>query len=290
MSDYRVELDCYTGPLDLLLYLVRRHEIDLHDIPIAQLTEQYFQHLKLIEQVNVEQAADFLVMAATLLEIKSAMLLPQQPSQPGDDPQTSDPAGAAASLDPRYELVQQLLQYKKFKDAAQALDLRRRHWQDRFPCQPLCDSLNPSRPPDVETAGHDPDTTTRPADLDLEDVSVLDLCEAFARILETVGRGPGFHEVVLDDTPIALHAVDILDRLGRDGPMTLAQIIAGRTRRVELIGLFLAALELVRQRKIRVLQDQIGSDIHLELSPESEPPTPDPLTVVPVADASPATL
>ena len=248
-ADYRVELDTYSGPLDLLLLLVRRHEIDLNDIPIAELTDQYLRHLELLKQIDVNMAGEFLVMAATLLEIKSAMLLPRP--QPGED-ETQAPG---EQLDPRYELVQQLLTYKRFKDAALQLDDRRLMWQARYPLRPSHPSANRADEPD------DADLI----EIDLEDVHVLDLCQAFSHILESIGKGLVEHEVVYDDTPIALHAEDILDRLQRDGPITLQQIFVGRQSRAEMIGLFLATLELVRQRRVCVRQDRIEGTISLEL-------------------------
>src|SRR5690606_38996706 len=109
-------------------------------------------------------------------------------------------------------------------------------------------------------------------EIDLEDVSVLDLCEAFARILESVGQGPARHEVVYDDTPISLHAEDILDRLGREQSrsLTLQEVFVGRRTRAEMIGLFLATLELTRQRKVKVTQDKTTGLIRIELRPEQE--------------------
>jgi len=257
LDDYRVELDAYSGPLDLLLYLVRRHEIDLYDIPIARLTEQYLEHLKKIEAIDFERAGDFLVMAATLLEIKSQMLVPHEHT---DETQPQNDA-ALDITDPRYELVQQLLAYKRFKDAAYELDERRRHWEARF-------AIKPAK---REASGEESETVLPP--LDMEDVQVLDLCKAFARILESIGQKKT-HEVTYDDTPIALHAEDILDRLKRDAPagegMTLQQIFVGRGNRSELIGLFLAVLELVRQRKIAVQQAQLGGEVKLLLREEEE--------------------
>ena len=254
---YRVELPCYSGPLDLLLYLVRRHEIDLNDIPMVQLTRQYLHHLTLIEHVDLDLAGEFLVMAATLLEIKSAMLMPRDPKSDDSSQEASVPTDP---LDPRYELVQQLLAYKRFKDAAGELEDLRQQREACFPLKP-CDSK-------VLTQG-EAETSATPMELDLEDISILDLCEAFGRIMETVGRGPVEHEVIVDDTPIALHAEDILDRLKRDGPMTLQRVFAGRQHRVEMIGLFLAMLELVRQRAISVTQSPDPDDltIQIELRP-----------------------
>ena len=261
MADYRVELDSYSGPLDLLMYLVRRHEIDLNNIPIAKLTEQYLEHLKLIQHIDVELVGEFLVMAATLLEIKSAMLLPRGQDVSGE-PDTSDVLHAS---DPRTELVQQLLAYKRFKDAAGELEQRRQQWALHYPFQPLR--------PDHATLGE----SAQLLEFDLEDANVLDLCEAYGRVLESVGRNRSIlHEVLYDDTPIALHAEDIVDRLNREGPMSLQEMFVGRTNRGEKIGLFLATLELVRQSKIRFVQDSIDHQIQLTLRQDETDNTTDP--------------
>src|SRR5438132_105695 len=125
--EYRVELDVYNGPLDLLLYLIKKDELDIYDIPIARITDSYMRYFGTLKEISasgldINVAGDFLVMAATLMEIKSAMLLPKPPAMPGEEG-----ASAAQQLaDPRYELVQQLLEYKKFKDTAMALE-RQQH-------------------------------------------------------------------------------------------------------------------------------------------------------------------
>lgn len=260
MDHYRVELDAYSGPLDLLLYLVRRHEIDLHDIPIAQLTQQYLEHLELIQKIDVELASEFLVMAATLLEIKSATLLPKPPADP------DAPLQELAQADPRYELVQQLLAYKRFKDASASLERRRQIWEQRYPVHPVQYSL-----------AHDPAQPGQQAqpDVDLEDVHVMDLFRAYCRVLESVGQQPGAHQVIYDDTPITLHAEDILDRLGREGAISLQEMFVGRSSRGEKIGLFLATLELVRQSKITIAQDDASGQIRLELG-AADPGNPAP--------------
>ncbi|MEM9419593.1 MAG: segregation/condensation protein A [Planctomycetota bacterium] len=265
-SDYRVQLDAYAGPLDLLLYLVKRHEIDLQDIPIAQLTEQYLEHLRVIQAVpgamDVDRAGEFLVMAATLVEIKSALLMPQVQAEEedGEDPTEE------ANVDPRFELVQQLLAYKRYKDASMALDQRRSEWDVRFP------AVAKTPKPPAASPEDEAEDSAKPVDLDLEDVNVMDLCAAFGRMLDAIGF-TGDHEVTYDDTPISLHADDIADRLERDGGadgMTLREIFVGRKSRSEMIGLFLATLELVRQRRVQVLQPELGGDIKLQLRPESD--------------------
>jgi segregation and condensation protein A len=246
--DYRVRLDAYAGPLDLLLYLVKRHEIDLHDIPVATLTEQYLHHLEVIKSIDVESAGEFLVMAATLVEVKSRMIIPQSMREEGDE--NDDPTqDIEETADPRYELVQQLLAYKAFKDAAYALDDRAQQWEHRFPVRAKAGQrVEEEKPEEVS--------------IDLEDVNVYDLCEAFGRILETVGH-IGDHAVTYDDTPISMHAEDIHDRLKTDAPtggLTLQEIFEGRGSRSEMIGLFLATLELVRQRLVVVVQDEAMKD------------------------------
>ncbi len=288
ISDYRVELDAYSGPLDLLLFLVKRHEIDLHDVPIAQLTDQYLHHVEVIKTLDMENVGEFLVMAATLLEIKSQLLVPRSSADEGQ-PADGDPnlTPAMSSLDPRYELVKQLLAYKHLKDAANRLEKRRLDWDLRFARTPS----RASRPTITLEDAPDPDLieNAEPLDIDVEDVHVMDLCDAFARILASIGQAPATHNVVYDDTPIALHAEDILDRLSRDGVLpstndeqssstgkrlTLREIFVGRTNRGEMVGLFLAVLELVRQRKVAVVQADVASDLVLELRPKSDQEQP----------------
>jgi segregation and condensation protein A len=254
--DYRVELDIYNGPLDLLLYLIKRDELDISDIPITRILDSYMAYIGVLRQMKEEQgldinvAGDFLVMAATLMEIKSAMLLPKPPPVSGGD------VSASAELaDPRYELVQQLLEYKRLKDSAAMLAARQRQQEDRYPRIPAVVAGAADEPPPV----------------DLDEVQVWDLLEAFSRLMREVGpRQPRMHEVVYDDTPIDLHAADIEDRLRREGKLTLRVLIEGRQSRSEMIGVFLALLELVRQKKITVLQGEDASD--LEISPA--PPAP----------------
>lgn len=249
-SDYRIRLDAYAGPMDLLLYLVKRHEIDLHDIPMATLTEQYLHHLEVIKQIDVESAGEFLVMAATLVEVKSRMIIPASHRADEDDDPTRD-IPDEPEADPRFELVQQLLAYKAYKDAAYTLEDRAAEWENRFPVKAKAGKrIEEDDKPEEKT-------------LDLEDVNVFDLCAAFGNILESVGH-LGDHEVTYDDTPISLHAEDIHDRLKRDAPadgLSLAEIFEGRTGKSEMIGLFLATLELVRQHLVTVVVEDSGTGV-----------------------------
>lgn len=256
-EDYKVNLEIYSGPLELLLYLIRRDEVDVKNIPIARITEQYLQHVELIRKIDINLAGEFLVMAATLMEIKSRMLIPRQASTAD----SSDPnalggaAGGASSVedltDPRYELVKQLLEYKQFKDAAADLRRRAQTEGDRYP-------RAVSRP-------------ATKAPLEIEDLDLFRLIDAFNAIMAVVGHSAYGHEVVYDDTPISLHQADILDRLERDGGglagpgLTLQELFLGRTKKSEMIGLFLATLELIRQKKIAVDQTEALGEIRIKL-------------------------
>src|SRR5579862_4956436 len=132
--EYRVDLEVYNGPLDLLLYLIRRDELDIYDIPISRILDTYMTYVEMLRKMKQDQgldinvAGDFLVMAATLMEIKSAMLLPKAPVNV-----TGETSAAADLADPRYELVQQLLEYKRLKDSAAMLAARQRDQESRYP-------------------------------------------------------------------------------------------------------------------------------------------------------------
>jgi len=236
LTTFRVDLEVYNGPLDLLLFLIRRDEVDIYDIPIARITEQYVHYAQLLAALDPNLAGDFLVMAATLMELKSQTLLPTPPPQEAVEEIT----------DPRLELVRQLLEYKKFKDAAHLLGAAAQLQALKHARRPVLDpSLAVER--------------------DLDEVEVWELLDAFNRLVEQTGRRMKAHEVAYDDTPIALHAADVVDSLQRaGGSQRFEEIFEGRTKG-ELIGLFLALLELIRQRRIRAEQEQPFGPIIIHL-------------------------
>ena len=243
MSEYRVNLDVYNGPLDLLLYLIRRDEVDVRDIPISRVTQQYVKYVDLLQQVDPNLAGEFLVMAAALMELKTRMLLPAAVDEEGA------PADAGElGLDPRAELVRQLLQYKAFKDAAGELATAAQVQAMKFARRPVMPA-------------------TEHAEFDMEDVQVWDLLDAFSKIMASIGQQGRQHEVIYDDTPVELHAEDIVDRLRREGPLTFHKVFEGRTNRGEIVGLFIALLELVRQKRVFAVQDDNFADIRVEMNP-----------------------
>jgi segregation and condensation protein A len=228
MSEYRVNLDIFAGPLDLLLYLVRKEEVDIYDIPIAHITEQYLKYIKLLEMFDIDLAGDFLVMAATLMEIKSAMLLPRADIELGGEDLD----------DPRAELVRHLLEYKRFKDAANMLGDSAEKRKERF------------TRPDLIIAGLKQQDEP---ELDIDEVSVWTLLEAFDGIMQATGHYTNFDHIK-DDTPIDLYQIEILHRVQTEGAMTFEKIFQGRSNRMVLMGLFLALLELIRARLVWVEQ------------------------------------
>jgi segregation and condensation protein A len=238
LADYRVNLDIFAGPLDLLLYLVRKDEVDIYDIPIAKITDQYIRYIEMLKGLDIDLAGDFLVMAATLMQIKSAMLLPKaEPEHIGIDD----------LADPRVELIRQLLEYKKFKDAANLLNDVADEQRERF-ARPgtIVDKLEPDAEPE----------------LDIEQVSIWDLLGAFDSIMKATGSVADISHIK-DDTPIDLYQIEILHRLQTDGPMSFEQIFEPGTNRVVMLGLFLALLELIREKLVWVEQPAPLAAIYL---------------------------
>lgn len=229
-TGYRVELEIFTGPLDLLMYLVRRNELDIRDLKIAKITEQFQEFLELLVLLDLDLIGDFLVMAASLVEIKSRESLPRPP-EPEEEEVVSD------TFDPKGELVQQLLEYRKFKDAAMALEERAATWQERYP------RLSPERP----DTGKD-----HAADL-IREVELWDLVSALGRVLkqkEVEQRAT----VRYDDTPIQVYVERISLRVKEAGRVSFSTLFGEETERSRIVGMFLAVLELLRHHGYRAEQ------------------------------------
>ncbi len=230
---YRVKLEIFEGPLDLLLHLIKKEELDVYDIPVARITDEYLKYLSLLETMNLDVAGEYLVMAATLTHIKSRMLLP--PSE--DDIEEPDE-------DPRADLVQQLVEYQRYREAAVALGDRAVLSRDVF-----------RRDPAV------PDTDASEG-VRLRDVTVADLLEAFREVMERALR-ESFHEIVHEDVSVDECVEIIVRRLEVDGAMRFRDLFAGSPSRRRLVATFLALLELVKRQFIHARQDEDGADILL---------------------------
>lgn len=237
MTDYRINLEIFSGPLDLLLYLVRKEEVDIYDIPIAKVTEEYIRYIDMMKDFDIEIAGEFLIMAAMLMEIKSSMLLPR------------DQADALETdvTDPRHELIRQLLEYKKFKDAANMLNLNAQTMQQKYSrSDNIIQSLEPKTEPE----------------LDLEQITVWDLLSAFDTMMKATGNLMDIRHIT-DDTPIDLYQIEILHRLQTEGAMSFTRIFEGKKNKLVMVGLFLGVLELVREKLITAEQAQPGMPIYL---------------------------
>jgi len=248
MIPYQVSLDRYHGPLDLLLYLVKRNEVDVRDIPVAKLAEQFMEHLAVIELLDVDLAGDFLVMAATLMEIKSRLLLPHDPETPENEP------------DPRQELVRQLIEYRKFKDAAQLLEARADERQLR---------VTRDRPEEAARAD---------AVIPLRRAELWDLVSAFSRLMrDTAALQP--NQIVVDETPQHVYESLICDRLRLEGRLSFRALFTPPYHRARLIGLLLALLELIKHGHVVLEQQEPFGEIWIAASPLGDleaPATPTP--------------
>ncbi len=234
---FRIALPTFEGPLDLLLHLIREHKIDIFDIPIALITEKYIAHLSLMREINLDVAGEFLVMASTLLHLKSRLLLPKEQLAEGDA------EGDEAQLDPRAALVRRLLEYQKYKEAAQQLagaDLLDR---DVFPRRVRMDRV----PLDAEEIG-------------VQEISVFKLIEALDRVLKALE--PKFqHEVVRDRLSLSDAIHSLADKLRGQGRIGFLTLFEGHRTRSQVIVTFLAVLEMCKLRLIRVFQGEDNEDL-----------------------------
>jgi segregation and condensation protein A len=224
--DYEVKLDIFEGPLDLLLYLIRKNEIDIYDIPIALITEQYLKYMEMLKSLNLDLAGEYLVLASTLIHIKSRMLLPEMAT--GDDDEEQDP---------RIELVQQLLEYQAYKEAALALDGRLMLDRDVFKRGGDV-AERPAAVPEEET---------------LLEASLFDLVEAFQRMVSKLKPLSGM-EIEGEKISLAEKISEITERLMREKSLTFTDLMAGQKSRRQMIYTFLAILELIKMRIIMAYQ------------------------------------
>jgi segregation and condensation protein A len=249
VMDYRVELDAFSGPLDLLLYLVRHQEVDILNLPIAEITARFLEFLEVLQVLDLDLIGDFVVMASSLVEIKSRMALPG----PEEPPELVEP-----DEDPRADLVRQLLEYKRFKDATRLLEEQAAEWQQRYP------RLSDDRP----RGGNDPSR-----DL-IKEVELWDLVSALSRVLrKNTESGPS--TVVYDDTPIGVYAERIRLRVLAEQRVAFSSFFMGTNSRSRIIGIFLALLELLRHHRFRAEQPQDYHEIWILPPLESAPASAD---------------
>jgi len=233
---YEIKLDIFEGPLDLLLYLIRKNEVDIYDIPIALITKQYMEYINVMKSLNLDLAGEYLVLAATLTHIKSRMLLP-----PSEDEEEEE------AVDPREELVRQLLEYKTFKEAALGLGRMTILGRDVF-------SRDHAFEEEIEGNG-------RP----LMEIGIFELVEAFRRISIDTGRHD-IMEIDIEKISLSDRINDIVDELEKRGELTFADLLGEMDSRRRLIYTFLAVLELMKLRIIKAYQAVPYGTIRIRLA------------------------
>jgi len=240
---YKVRLDIFEGPLDLLLYLIKKENVNIYDIPIAKITKQYLEYLELMKLLDLNIAGEFLVMAATLLQIKSKMLLP--PSEVEEEQEEEDP---------RAELVKRLLEYQRFKDAATQLSHMEAGQRDVFKRVPV------------------------PAPLDGQDqeaffeASLFDLITAFTKIVKEIPKKT-FYEVIKDEFTVSEKIHDIYHILVKESRMRFTDLFKDAKNKLEMITIFLAVLELIRLKEIVVVQKEHFGEIEIVRNADSVKPS-----------------
>lgn len=240
MSDYKVQLEVFEGPLDLLLHLIKKNEVDIYHIPIAKITSQYMEYLDLMKMVIPDVAGEFVVMGATLMYIKSRMLLPQ-------DQQVIDPDAAADELDPRWDLIRQLVEYKKFKEAAEQLHHKALIQEQVYARHQT--SLGFETPPEDASL--------------IGDVSIFDLLNAFNRALKRTENAEDLREIFEDRFTVTDKIDFILKLTTVEDKTTFTKLFEGMASRTEIIVTFLALLELIKLKQIRVAQSESFGEIDI---------------------------
>jgi segregation and condensation protein A len=239
MGLYKVKLDVFEGPLDLLLYLIKKDEVNIYDIPISKILDQYLEYLELMKLLDLNVAGEFIVMAATLMQIKSKMLLPPDETVPEEE---------LEELDPRAELVKRLLEYKQFKEAARVLREKEEYRSDHF--------VRPQQ----EAAQQD--------DGVYFEANLFDLINAFTKALKDVPKEL-FFEVIKDEFTVEKKVHDILHLLVMQQKIYLTELFSGAKNKIEIVAIFLAILELIRLKEVIIFQKEIFGDILIKRNKEN---------------------
>lgn len=246
-KDYKVKLEIFEGPLDLLLYLIKKDEIDIYDVSIERITKQYLDYINTFKMLNVELASEFIVMAANLMYIKSRELLPQTQQPPDED---------ADEEDPRWELIRQLVEYKKFKDAAGSLQERELLQEQIYP-----------------RIGTRPDFTLETAP-GRPEVSVFDLINAVSSILKRFAETAPAQALFEDRWSVSDKIEMIRALMAERGRLKFYELFELAAHRVEVVVTFLALLELIRMKLLRVEQPEAFGDIEISVALPAPPPLP----------------
>jgi len=236
-DSYKVRLDIFEGPLDLLLYLIKKEEIDIYDISIERITKQYLDYITTFKLLNIDLASEFIVMAANLMYIKSRTLLPRNEQPPEDDTDEDDP---------RWELIRQLIEYKKFKDAANTLAHKARQQEDVFA--------------HVGEKPVTPDQNAAP----LAEISIFDLIRAFQGVLKRFEEAHDLGDIIDDRFTVSDKMDLLLDTISPGQSIPFKSLFASASTKSEVIVTFLALLELMKLNQFVVCQDKVLGEIEIE--------------------------
>lgn len=234
-NNYKIRLDNFEGPMDLLLYFINRDRIDIYDIPISKITNDYLEHVKMMELMDIDVGAEFIYMSTVLLQIKARMLLPKVMGEDGEEIE-----------DPRVDLVHRILDYKRFKNVSKELDSQYESHRKKF-SKGMSMSYDPSN------------------DLSLfvsEDIKLFDLAQTFKNILDALPENNEL-DLVTDQIRVKDQIIFMKQILDERGEFMLTSLIDKDSSRIYIVGLFLAILELVRENKIKFKQTKTFSDIHI---------------------------
>jgi segregation and condensation protein A len=234
-TDYKVKLEVFEGPLDLLLYLIKRDEIDIYDISIERITRQYLEYLQAFKELKIDIAGEFIVMAANLIYLKSRSLLPLDQQPPEED---------AEEDDPRWDLIRQLIEYKKFKEAASQLHDRALERERIF----------------TRDGGS---SAVTDAPLPLHEVGIFQLIHAFQEVIKRVEAREDLREIFGERFSVSDKIEKILERVGNGTRLRFSELFGQIVSRVEIVVTFLALLELIRLNQVRALQPKMFDEIEI---------------------------
>jgi segregation and condensation protein A len=234
-ADYKVKLAVFEGPLDLLLYLIKQDEIDIYDISLERITSQYLDYIQAFKELDIELAGEFVVMAANLIYLKSRSLLPRDQQPPEED---------AGEDDPRWELIRQLIEYKKFKEAAATLNLRALEQERMF-----------VREVGSGSAIEEP--------LRLGEVGIFQLISAFQTVIKRVEARQGIQEIFNERFSVSEKIDSILQRVASGSRFRFSDLFGAAASRIEVVVTFLALLELIRLKQVRAIQKNVFEEIEI---------------------------
>jgi len=234
-QEYRVKLEVFEGPLDLLLYLIKKDEVDIYDISLERITAQYLEFMDAFKVLDLEIAGEFVVMAANLIYLKSRALLPAHVQPPDEE---------AEEEDPRWDLIRQLVEYKKFKDAAGQLSVREVEQSNLYSRMADTADAAPERP--------------------LGEVSVFDLINAFNKVLKRIAAKSEDLREIFEENYTVSDKIDLILKLTSSGvPLKFSELFADAASRTEIVVTFLALLELIRLKQLKAAQDEPFGEIEL---------------------------